>query len=88
MDQHNGSYYIRLMVVDEPGVVADVAAALRDEKVSLEAMLQKARAPQEAVPVVLTTHNSNEAAVVRALDRIAKIAAVREPPCMIRIEDL
>lgn len=88
MDQHNGAYYIRLMVVDEPGVVADVAAALRDEKVSLEALLQKARAPQEAVPVVLTTHNSNEAAVVRALDRIAKIAAVREPPCMIRIEDL
>lgn len=88
MEQHNGSYYIRLMVVDEPGVVADVAAALSDEKVSLEAFLQKARAPQEAVPVVLTTHNSNEAAVVRALDRIAKIAAVREPPCMIRIEDL
>lgn len=88
MEKHSGSYYIRLMVVDEPGVVADVAAALRDEKVSLEAMLQKARAPQEAVPVVLTTHNSNEAAVVRALDRIAKIAAVREPPCMIRIEDL
>lgn len=88
MELHNGSYYIRLMVVDEPGVVADVAAALRDEKVSLEAFLQKARAPQEAVPVVLTTHNSNEAAVVRALDRIAKIAAVREPPCMIRIEDL
>lgn len=88
MEQHNGSYYIRLMVVDEPGVVADVAAALRDEMVSMEAMLQKARAPQEAVPVVLTTHNSNEAAVVRALDRIAKIAAVREPPCMIRIEDL
>ena len=88
MEQHNGSYYIRLMVVDEPGVVADVAAALRDEKVSMEAMLQKARAPQEAVPVVLTTHNSNEAAVVRALDRIAKISAVREPPCMIRIEDL
>lgn len=88
MEQHNGAYYIRLMVVDEPGVVADVAAALRDEKVSMEAMLQKARAPREAVPVVITTHNSNEAAVVRALDRIAKIAAVREPPCMIRIEDL
>jgi homoserine dehydrogenase len=88
MDRHTGSYYIRLMVFDEPGVVAEVAAALRDEKVSLEALLQKARAPQEAVPVVLTTHNSNEAAVVRALDRIAKIAAVREPPCMIRIEDL
>jgi len=88
MERHSGSYYIRLMVLDEPGVVADVAAALRDEKVSMESMLQKARAPEEAVPVVLTTHNSNEAAVARALARIAKIDAVREPPCMIRIEDL
>ena len=32
MERHHGAYYIRLMVVDQPGVIADVAAALRDER--------------------------------------------------------
>ncbi len=41
MERHRGAYYIRLMVVDRPGVIADVAAALRDEEVSMEAMIQR-----------------------------------------------
>jgi homoserine dehydrogenase len=84
---HQGAYYTRLMVVDQPGVIADVAAALRDEEVSLEAMLQRGRAPGEAVPVVLTTHITVEAAMRRALARIEKLDTVLEPPRLIRIED-
>jgi len=75
------------MVVDQPGVIADVAAALRDEKVSLESMIQRGRAPGEAVPVVLTTHDTVEEAMRRAVDRIAALDSVLEPPRMIRIED-
>lgn len=86
--RHRGAYYIRLMVVDKPGVIADVAAALRDEEVSMEAMIQRARAPGEAVPVVLTTHETEEAAMRRALARIERLASVTEPPHMIRIEAL
>jgi homoserine dehydrogenase len=88
MERHRGAYYVRLMVVDRPGVIADVTAALRDEQVSLESMLQRGRAPDEAVPVVLTTHDTDEAAMRRALDRIAALRTVVEPPHMIRIETL
>ncbi len=88
MARHTGAYYIRLMVVDRPGVIADVAAALRDEKVSMEAMIQRGRAPDEAVPVVLTTHETDEAAMLRAVERISRLDAVREPPRLIRIETL
>jgi len=88
MERHRGAYYVRLMVVDRPGVIADVAAALRDEEVSMEAMIQRARAPDEPVPVVLTTHETEEAAMRRALDRIAALGTVTEPPRMIRIETL
>jgi homoserine dehydrogenase len=84
---HQSAYYIRLMVVDQPGVIADVAAALRDEDVSLESMIQRGRAPGEAVPVVLTTHLTIEAAMRRALQRIEALDTVLEPPRMIRIED-
>ena len=87
MERHQGAYYMRLMVLDQPGVIADVAAALRDEHVSLESMIQRGRAPGEAVPVVLTTHVTVEAAMRRALDRIAALDSVLEPPRLIRIED-
>ncbi len=86
--RHRGAYYVRLMVVDKPGVIADVAAALRDEEVSMEAMIQRGRSPGEAVPVVLTTHETEEAAMRRALARIETLASVLEPPHMIRIESL
>jgi homoserine dehydrogenase len=87
MERHQGAYYVRLMVVDQPGVIAEVTAALRDERVSLESMIQRGRAPGEAVPVVLTTHVTLEDAMRRALDRIAALDTVLEPPRMIRIED-
>jgi homoserine dehydrogenase len=87
MERHEGAYYVRLMVVDRPGVIADVAAALRDENVSMESMIQRGRAPGEAVPVVLTTHATVEAAMRRALDRIGALQSVLEQPRMIRIED-
>ncbi len=89
MERRVGAYYIRLMVVDRPGVIADVTAALRDEKVSLESMLQRGRSPDETVPVVLTTHdNTEEAAMNRALQRIAALGSVQAPPRAIRIETL
>jgi homoserine dehydrogenase len=87
IEQHQGAYYIRLMVVDRPGVIADVAAALRDQQVSMASMIQRGRAPGEAVPVVLTTHVTVEAAMRRALGKIAALDTVLEPPRMIRIED-
>jgi homoserine dehydrogenase len=51
-------------------------------------MLQRGRAPGEAVPIVLVTHETEEAAMARALARIARLDAVLEQPCMIRIEEL
>jgi len=86
MSAHVGAYYLRLMVVDRPGVIADVTAALRDAGVSLESMLQRGRAPGEAVPVVLVTHETNEAAMHQALDQIAAFETVLEKPTLIRIE--
>ena len=50
-------------------------------------MIQRGRAPGEAVPVVLTTHLTVEAAMRRALARIEALDTVLEPPRMIRIED-
>jgi homoserine dehydrogenase len=86
MSAHVGAYYLRLMVVDRPGVIADITAILRDHGVSLLSMLQHGRAPAEAVAVVLVTHETTEAAMRAALDLIGKLDAVVETPALIRIE--
>jgi homoserine dehydrogenase len=86
MSNHVGPYYLRLMVVDRPGVIADVTAILRDMGVSLESMLQRGRSPGEAVPVVLVTHETKESAMREALDRIGALPTVMEEPTLIRIE--
>ena len=87
MGKHFGRYYIRLMVYDRPGVIAEVSAVLRDEWISIESMLQRGRSKEDAVPVVLITHEVEEAAMVRALTRIGQLEPVFEAPCMIRIEE-
>lgn len=88
MEMHESAYYVRLMVVDKPGVMADIAAILRDESVSLESVLQRGRDPGEVVPVVLTTHVTVEAGMRRALKKIGDLELVVEPPLMIRVEQL
>jgi homoserine dehydrogenase len=86
MGRHVGAYYIRLMVQDRPGVIAALSGALAKERISVESMLQRGRAKSGQVPVVLTTHETEEAAMQRAAERIGKLKAVSEEPCLIRIE--
>ncbi len=86
MSAYVGAYYLRLMVVDRPGVIADVTCALRDSGVSLESMLQHGRSPGEAVPIVLVTHETRESQMLAALDRIERLETVLERPSLIRIE--
>ena len=86
MAAHEGRYYIRLMVFDRPGVLADISAVLRDHEVSIESLIQRGRNPDQPVPIVLTSHDTREAAMRGALDRITLLPSVLEPPRMIRIE--
>ncbi len=88
INQRLGACYVRLSCVDRPGVIADISAALRDEQVSVEALIQRARAPGDSVPVVMTVHETRETAMSKALSRIGALDTVLEPPCMIRIENL
>jgi homoserine dehydrogenase len=85
MSDYVGSYYVRFMVVDQPGVIADIAAALRDHNVSMESILQQGRAPGETLPVVLTTHETREGEMLETLATISRSKAVVEEPKMIRI---
>ncbi|TVQ30312.1 MAG: homoserine dehydrogenase [Geminicoccaceae bacterium] len=88
ISERRGAYYLRLTVDDRAGVLADVATCLREQNVSVETMIQRHRATDQPVPIVLTTHEADEAAMREALRAIAALRAVREPPRALRIETL
>lgn len=84
--ERHGAYYIRLMVIDRPGVIADVAGILGRHEVSIESVLQHGRQPEEAVPVVMTTHETTEATIRAVSEELGALAAAIEPPILMRIE--
>ena len=80
-------HYLRLQVMDKPGVVADIAAILRDEAISIESFIQHGNSATESVPLVITTHGIDVTAMKRAVDKITKLDVIAKPPCVLRIED-
>src|SRR3546814_13703326 len=78
MSEHSCPYYLRLLVIDKPGVIADVAAALRDENISMESVIKRGRAEGEgeAVPVIIMTTATKETPNPRAIARLAAVAGV------------
>lgn len=79
-------YYLRLSVLDKPGVIADIAAILRDHNVSIGAMNQRIRDEGKPVGVIIITHDISKAAVTKALAGIAKLPSMAAAPMAIRIE--
>lgn len=60
--------YLRFTVADRPGVLAEIAAAMRDAGVSIESLIQKARSDDGGdVLVAMVTHEGPERCVTQAL---------------------
>jgi len=83
---HVGRFYLRLMVADRPGVLAELTAALRDAGVSIESLIQRGSNAGE-VYVVMVTHAVRQSAVAGALDRMATSNSVTATPMMMHILD-
>ena len=81
-----GRFYLRLIVKDQPGVMADVTAILRDHDVSLKSILQYGHKQEESVPLVLTTHETKECGVRNAIAELQGLDSILEEPCCLRVE--
>lgn len=86
-EQLESRYYIRLAAKDQPGVLAQVTAALGKHGISLSAILQHENNQGASVPVVITTHRAREGAMRKALGEIDALAGVTPPTVCIRIVD-
>ena len=88
MGRHRGAYYIRLMVVDQPGVLASIARILGDARISIASVIQKEihEASTDA-ELVIMTHEAREASVQDALKAVQHLPEVREIGNFIRVEE-
>jgi homoserine dehydrogenase len=83
------SYYLRMHVLDKPGVLADVTRILADLGISIEAILQKElQAGEETVPVIILTQRVKEKNMNDAIARIEKLGAIKGKVMRIRLEHL
>jgi homoserine dehydrogenase len=88
-DKARSAYYVRLLVREQPGVLAAVTRIFAQNKVSLATVLQRERgAEPHPVPVVITTHRAPAGAMGRALRAIGKLEALQAPPHLVPIEEL
>ena len=86
MDDIRSVYYLRVMAMDRPGVLAQVAGILGRHDISLVSVLQKGRAQGLAVPVVMMTHEARERDMRAALASIDVLPVVASRTTMIRVE--
>jgi homoserine dehydrogenase len=85
LDELRGPYYIRISAVDHPGVLSTISGILGKHGISIESVIQKGRNAKGSVPVVMVTHDAQEAAVRQALTEIDALDICTAKSVKIRI---
>jgi homoserine dehydrogenase len=87
MEEIVSRYYLRLLVEDRPGVLADVARILADHQIGISSVIQPEAHAGEIAGLVIMLHDALESKFRSAVSQIATLAAVKAPPVLLRVED-
>ena len=82
------SYYLRLTVADQPGVLADLARVLADAKISIGSMIQQPAEQSADAELIFLTHEAIERNVNAAIVKIEALPFVRSRVTRLRMESL
>jgi homoserine dehydrogenase len=83
------SYYLRLKVADQTGVLANITKILADQDISIDALLQKeALAGQNQTDLIILTHTTQEKRMLSAIEQMTKLPTVLGGVIKIRLEEL
>lgn len=80
------AYYLRILVLDKPGVLAKIATIFGEVGISIDTFLQRKAKNKNHSTLLLSTHSCSEAEIRVALQRIGDLEVVQTTPVMIRIE--
>ena len=73
-------HYIRFLVNDRPGIVAEITGALARERINIRAIVQKAGYPHYALPFVVTVEPCKSSALKRAMESVKTMDCMLEAP--------
>jgi len=83
------SYYLRMRVLDQPGVLADITRILADRTISIDAMIQREPGEgEEQVDIIMLTHETREQNLDAAIAAIEALPVVTGSVTRIRLEEL
>ena len=89
MEDVETSYYLRLRVLDRPGVLADITRILADQSISIDTMVQKEPSEgEEQVDIIMLTHLTLERNINVAIKRIESLPVISGKVTRIRLEEL
>ena len=80
-------YFVRLNVVDKPGVLAKIATIFGQANIGISSVIQPEAEEGESVPLIFMLHYATNGTAAKALAKIAKLPAVKGKPVMIRVEN-
>ena len=83
-------FYLRLLVADRPGVLADLTRLLADEQISISSVVQHETAegePSEPVPLVIVTHYAETGRFKAGLAKINRLPTVAAPAVFFSMGD-
>ncbi|MGI4855281.1 MAG: homoserine dehydrogenase [Janthinobacterium lividum] len=78
-------HYLRFIVRDKPGIVSAISGALTEVGANIDSILQRPGYPKEALPFVVTTEPCLTSTVNTAVERIAKMSTMLEPPLCLQM---
>jgi homoserine dehydrogenase len=87
IDEVVSQYFVRLNVVDKPGVLAKIAEIFGTSHIGISSVIQPEGHEGESVPLIFMLHYATNGAVSKALVRIGRLPVVKGKPVMIRVED-
>ena len=87
MEEIVSRYYLRLLVEDRPGVLADVARVLASRQIGISSVIQPEAHVGETTPLVLMLHDARESQFQAAVREIATLGAIKAAPVHLRVED-
>ncbi len=86
IEEVTSQYFVRLNVVDKPGVLARIATIFGESNIGISSVIQPEGHEGKSVPLIFMMHYATNGAAMKALAKISKLPSVKGRPVMIRVE--
>jgi len=88
MSQIKSRYYLRLQVMDKPGVIASVSSVFGSRGISISSIFQREEPTAEMATLLILTHEAVEGEITASISELEALECVKDSVALLRVEDL